>query len=156
MAENPDLETSIREILDSQGVAVLSTRGEEYPHACLVAFTFTPDLTSIAFATSRTSRKYDNIKQDGRASILVDTRTNTESDFHKAAVVSAQGGIEEVTGIQADRMEELFLERHPYLESFLNAPTTALMEMKVSSYALVSRFQNVLILDMEHGTAHRS
>jgi len=151
MAENQDLETSIREILDSQGVAVLSTRGEEYPHACLVAFTFTPDLVSIVFATSRTSRKYDNIQRDGRASILVDTRTNEEDDFHKAAAVSAQGSIEELTGAGVDRIEELFLERHPYLESFLSAPTTALMGMKVSSYALVSRFQNVLLLDMDRG-----
>lgn len=153
MTGNQDLKTSIRKVLESQSVAVLSTKGEEYPHACLVAFAFSTDLTSIAFATSRTSRKYDNIQQDGRASMLVDTRVNEEDDFHLASVVSAQGTIEELTGTKLGHMEELFLERHPYLEGFLRARTTVLMGMKVTSYALVSRFQNVLVLEMDRGTS---
>lgn len=153
MVNEADLITSIRKVLDSQGVAVLSTRGEEYPHACLVAFAFSKDLTFIFFATSRTSRKYNNIQQDGRASILVDTRNNVEDDFHNASVVSAQGTIEELTGSRKSHMEEIFLHRHPYLEGFLRAPSTVLMEMTVASYALVSRFQNVVVLDMDRGTS---
>jgi nitroimidazol reductase NimA-like FMN-containing flavoprotein (pyridoxamine 5'-phosphate oxidase superfamily) len=130
-------------------VAVLATRGENYPHACLVAFAFSGDLARIAFATSRTSRKYDNIQRDNRATILVDTRTNKEEDFHKAAVVSAQGRTMELTGNEARQKEEIFLERHPYLQTFFRVSTTVLMGMKVSSYALVSSFQNVLVLDMD-------
>jgi nitroimidazol reductase NimA-like FMN-containing flavoprotein (pyridoxamine 5'-phosphate oxidase superfamily) len=151
MKKNAELESSIREVLDSQGVAVLSTRGEKFPHACLVAFVFSPDLDQIIFATSRSSRKYNNIKQDHRASILVDTRTNAEEDFHKASVVSAYGFIDELSGSDARKLEKQFLERHPYLEEFLAAPTTALMGMKVASYSLVSRFQNVLLLEMDRG-----
>jgi len=151
MAGTSALERSVSQVLDSQGVAVLSTRGEEYPHTCLVAFVASEDLTTIAFATSRRSRKYDNIRKDGKASILVDTRNNVPDDFHKASVVSAQGSIEELAGAQAAQMERLYLVRHPYLENFLGDPTTALMGMKVASYALVSRFQNVLILDMDRG-----
>ena len=151
MKANDELKRSIRDVLDSQGVAVLSTRGEDFPHACLVAFTFSQDLDLIVFATSRSSRKYDNIKQDHRASILVDTRINAEDDFHKASVVSANGFIHELSGSDAAKLGKQFLDRHPYLEEFLAAPTTALMGMKVASYALVSRFQNVVILEMESG-----
>lgn len=151
MKKSTDLKRSIRDVLRSQGVAVLSTRGEEFPHACLVAFAFSPELDLIVFATSRSSRKYDNIMQDQRASILVDTRTNAEDDFHKASVVSANGFIDELSGSNAGKLGKQFLDRHPYLEEFLEAPTTALMGMRVASYALVSRFQNVVILEMESG-----
>ena len=144
-----ELKRSIREVLHSQGVAVLSTRGEEYPHSCLVAFAFTEDLVRIFFATSRTSRKYSNIQQDARGSILVDTRSNDEDDFVKASAVSAQGRIEDLSYKETGPLADLLLKRHPYLTDFLKAPTTAFMAMTVSSYALVSRFQNVLLLDME-------
>lgn len=149
--DKEDLKRSIREILHSRSVAVLATQGEGYPHVCLVAYAFSDDLTRIVFATSRTTRKYSNIQTRGGTSILVDTRTNEEQDFHRAAVVTAQGVAEEITGTELSRMERAFIERHPYLEDFMKAPTTVLMGIKVSAYTLVSRFQNVLTLDMDRG-----
>jgi nitroimidazol reductase NimA-like FMN-containing flavoprotein (pyridoxamine 5'-phosphate oxidase superfamily) len=151
MVDTMTLKKTIEDVLKSRTVAVLSTQGEEYPHACLVAFAVSTDLTRIVFATSRTTRKYSNIRQNNRVSILVDTRTHNEEDFHRATVVTAQGRTEELHGSEAAMMEKLFLERHSYLETFIRAPTTVLMGMKVSSYAVVSRFQNVLVLDMDHG-----
>jgi nitroimidazol reductase NimA-like FMN-containing flavoprotein (pyridoxamine 5'-phosphate oxidase superfamily) len=148
MEKNAELKESVRKVLGSQKVAVLSTHGEEFPHACLVAYDFTEDLARLTFATSRSSHKYDNIQRDSRASILVDTCTNDETDFNRGEVASAQGTIRELSGDTARLLGSRFLNRHPYLEDFLRAPTTVQMVMDVRTYALVSRFQEVLILDM--------
>lgn len=149
MSDNAAIEKTVRQVLGARGVAVLATQGEEYPHVCLVAFAVTDDLEQIVFATSRTTRKYGNIQKNDRVTILVDTRANNEEDFHEAAAVSARGRTEEPAGEEAGTLKALFLDRHPYLAPFLQAPTTALLRIKIRTYSVVSRFQNVLLLDMD-------
>ena len=151
MTDNIALERSIREILFSRKVAVLATRGEEYPHACLVAFALTEDISTLVFVTSLSTRKYANIQESNRVTLLVDTRGNTEEDFHDARAVSIQGRARTAPISGEPFLKSLFLDRHPYLEDFVNSPTCVLVIVTVDSYALVSRFQNVLLLDMTHG-----
>jgi hypothetical protein len=45
---------------------------------------------------------------------------------------------------ERDALESIYLQRHPYLKKFLNAPTTSLIKIEVRSYLMVSRFQNVM------------
>jgi nitroimidazol reductase NimA-like FMN-containing flavoprotein (pyridoxamine 5'-phosphate oxidase superfamily) len=150
LTDRAKLRERIREVLGLRAVAVLSTFGDEYPHSTLVAVAHTDDLATIVFATSRETRKYGNMRRDDRATILVDTRTNEEEDFHRATVVTAHGRTSEVSGPEDEALRALFLARHPYLETFLQAPTTILMKMEVLRYDVVKRFQNVFILDMDH------
>jgi hypothetical protein len=42
----------------------------------------------------------------------------------------------------------LYLQKHPNLREFISDPNCALMEIKVDKYMLVSRFQEVMELDM--------
>ena len=41
-----------------------------------------------------------------------------------------------------------FLRRHPHLRPFASAPTSALIDLAVDTYYIVSRFQNVTELHM--------
>ena len=41
-----------------------------------------------------------------------------------------------------------FLTRHPHLRPFASSPTSALVELEVDTYYIVSRFQNVTELHM--------
>jgi hypothetical protein len=75
------LERSIREILFSQKVAVLAIRGEEYPHACLVAFALTEDISTLVFVTSLSTGKYANIQESNRVTLLVDTEATRRKIF---------------------------------------------------------------------------
>jgi len=38
----------------------------------------------------------------------------------------------------------VYLEKHPYLEEFVASPTGALLRVKVDKYIVVTRFQEVM------------
>ena len=145
--------SGVREYIDNllraQKLMVLASNGPEYPYCNLVGFASTGDLRSLIFVTGRDTRKYNNIKADGKVSLLLDNRRNSVSDFREAAAVSVLGFAEEASGEQLEEFRELYLQRHPHLHEFVNSPYTAIMKVTVSRYILVRRFQEVVELDME-------
>jgi hypothetical protein len=76
--------------------------------------------------------------------MLIDSRSNQEADFHEAIAATATGSAEEITGTDQEALLALYLDKHPHLVDFVNAPSCALIRVKVSCYYVVSRFQNVV------------
>jgi len=143
------LNKALRELLRTQQLAVLATQGGGQPYGSLVAFVATDDLKHLLFATTRATRKYANLLTESRVAIVVDNRSNRDSDFHEALAVTVMGKAQEVKGSERDRLIELYLSKHPYLEEFVMAPTCALLRVTVDRYYMVSRFQNVMELHVE-------
>jgi nitroimidazol reductase NimA-like FMN-containing flavoprotein (pyridoxamine 5'-phosphate oxidase superfamily) len=139
----------IRELFNSQQLAVLGTQRDGQPYANLVAFVASDDLKSLFFATARATRKYGNITADSRVTLLIDNRSNQDSDFSQAAAVTATGRAEEL--LDHDREEVLvhYLTKHPMLEQFVRSPSCALLRVRVETYYLVRRFQNVMELHVK-------
>ncbi len=133
----------IHQLLAGQRLAVLSTSEMGRPYASLVAFYFSPDLRFVCFATTRSTRKYANLKNQPQVAFLIDSRSNQEEDFHQAAAVTVIGQSRELDGEERQRAADLYLLRHPYLEEFIEAPTTAFFTVHVEKYIHVSRFQEV-------------
>jgi heme iron utilization protein len=133
----------IKALLETQKLAVLATHRQGQPHASLVAFAATADGRELIFATTRTSRKYANLKADARAALLIDSRTHQETDFHLAQALTANGKVIELLGPERDSRLQLFLAKHPHLLDFVQSPTCALMSLEVQVYNLVSKFQKV-------------
>jgi nitroimidazol reductase NimA-like FMN-containing flavoprotein (pyridoxamine 5'-phosphate oxidase superfamily) len=133
-------------LLASQPLAVLATQGEGHPYANLVAFTPSPDLASLSFATGRATRKYANLRAEPRVALLVDNRSNRESDFREAVAATATGVAEEVTGPERERIQEHYVSRHPHLAPFVSSPECALFRVRVETYVVVQEFQRVLTL----------
>jgi nitroimidazol reductase NimA-like FMN-containing flavoprotein (pyridoxamine 5'-phosphate oxidase superfamily) len=133
----------IRELLESQRLAVLSTQDHGQPYCNIIAIAATDDLKNLLFATTRATRKYANLMADPRVAVLVDNRKNAPSDFADAAAVTALGKAWELQGAERQRFLKVYLARHPYLEEFVAAPTCALLRIKVDRYIAVSRFQDV-------------
>jgi hypothetical protein len=77
----------IRELLESQWLAVLSTQDHGQPYCNIIAIAATDDLKNLLFATTRATRKYANLMADPRVAVLVDNRKNDPSDFADAAAV---------------------------------------------------------------------
>ena len=136
----------LKDLLASQKLSVLATHTDGWPYANLVAFAATKDAKHLLFATGRDTRKYSNLVADSRVAMLVDTRSNKESDFHEAVAVTATGIAEEVADSKKKRLLKLYVEKHPHLEEFVTSPNCALFTVKVDSYYLVSKFQNVVVL----------
>lgn len=138
----------VRRLLEDQLLAVLGTHHDGAPYTSLVAVAATPDLRHLLFATGRATRKWANLVQDSRASMLVDSRTNREQDFAEAAAVTAVGVVEEVDRDERDGFLEIFLAKHPHLAEFTGAPSCVLLRLRVDTYILVTRFQHVVELHL--------
>jgi heme iron utilization protein len=143
MNDTPEMLALIRQLLESQKLAVLSTQNHGQPYSNLIAFAATDDLKYLLFATTRATRKYANLMADPRVALLMDTRQNDIADFAKAAAVTALGKTWELHGAERQQFLATYLEKHPYLGEFVAAPTCALLRVKVEKFIVVRRFQEV-------------
>lgn len=142
-------EQSIRALLKTQKLAVLSTQSDGQPYASLVAFVASEDLKQLYFSTARSTRKYHNLVVDPKVAMLIDNRSNQDSDFHAAAAVTATGTAAEVPEHEKGRIIKLYLSRHPYLQDFVLAESCAVIGVAVRTYYLVTRFQQVMELHIK-------
>ena len=136
----------IRSLLSLQRLGVLGTSSETGPYANLVAFASTRDMRHLLFATARTTRKYNNLKRDSRVSLLVDSRSNREADFHLAIATTATGTARELRGAEKRKCLRMFLRKHPHLKDFAASPNCALFRIRVRTYYVVNRFQEAMEL----------
>jgi nitroimidazol reductase NimA-like FMN-containing flavoprotein (pyridoxamine 5'-phosphate oxidase superfamily) len=137
--------TAIEALFSGQRLAVLSTcSADGHPYASLVCVVATPDLAGIYFATSRATRKFANLTAEPRAALLVENSQNRQSDIYEAMAVTAIGTVHEARDREARNALALYNARHPQLEAFVAAPSTALLRLAVKSYYLVNRFQKVM------------
>jgi nitroimidazol reductase NimA-like FMN-containing flavoprotein (pyridoxamine 5'-phosphate oxidase superfamily) len=139
---------SVRDLLKnlfaSQRFAVLATQGGGQPYGSLVAFAADDDLGQLFFATARGTRKYRNLAADSRVALVVDSRSNREEDLRDAVAVTAVGEARELPAAERDAPLGRMLARHPSLGAFLSEPDAALMAVRVDTYCLVSRFEDVV------------
>jgi hypothetical protein len=149
MSHHEGIKKHIRELFIGQKLAVLSTHCSGQPYASLVAFWGKEDLKEIFFVTPRTTRKHANFSADSRVALLINSSMNVDADFHEAVCVTALGCAEEIGGAEKVQVLKRYLAKHPYLEDFANAPTCALIGVKIISYVLVKNFQHVMELSIE-------
>ena len=138
-----DIRPALRALLESQRFAALATDDHGQPFVSLMAFVVTEDLRHLVILTERTTRKYANLQSNPRVALLIDDRENRGSDTEDSVVVTAIGEAQELDPVIGAPLLEVFLTRHPYLAAFAASPTCAIVRVNVSSYQLVSRFQQV-------------
>ncbi len=135
----------IKNLLESQRFAVIATQGEIEPYTNLVAFISTKDLKHIIFATSKYTKKYNNLIKNSKISMLIDNRGNKPDDIKKSVVVTAFGIANELKN-DLNFYRNLYLKKHPYLEDFIKSPDTVLINLIVERFLLVDHFQNVKVI----------
>jgi general stress protein 26 len=143
------LKKLLRELFRSQLLAALATQQLTRPYNNLVAFAATDDLKNIIFATRRATNKYSNLLSNNNVSVLIDNRTNRDSDFRNAVAVTAVGIAEEVRENEMNSLLSLYLVKHHNLEKFVHSPDSALFKIKVKRYYVVRNFQEVMELKVE-------
>jgi nitroimidazol reductase NimA-like FMN-containing flavoprotein (pyridoxamine 5'-phosphate oxidase superfamily) len=143
-----DVKNVLKDLFDSQPLAVLATQSDGQPYTNLVAYAFSQDLRSLFFATSQSTRKFANLSAEPMVSILVDNRTNNPSDFRWAKAVTVTGKAEKIDKEKEVEVTETYLDKHPHLRDFLASPGCVLIRIRVETYYLVTRFQEVMEIHM--------
>jgi nitroimidazol reductase NimA-like FMN-containing flavoprotein (pyridoxamine 5'-phosphate oxidase superfamily) len=144
MGEETELLETVRGLLSSQRLAVLSTRSGDQPYSNLICFVASDDLKRLFFATTRSTRKYANLMREERVALLLDDRSDDAGDTFRALAVTVLGVARELKDeIETGEARAAYVARHPHLEEFVSSPSTALLRLDVERYILVRRFQDV-------------
>ena len=146
MADQRQLKQRLHQLFASQKLAVLSTQHEGQPYASLIAFAASDDLRELYFATPRATRKYAYLEANPRVALLIDSRSNQDSDIHQAIAATAVGKAAEVQAAERARVLDCYFAKHPHLEEFAESPSCALVCVTVETYYVVRRFQEVMEL----------
>lgn len=133
----------ITEVFEKQKTGVLATSGDDGPYQSLVAFTVLPGLREIVFATDKNTTKFRNIKKSREVSLLIDNRTEKLYDFRNIVVVTAVGDASEVEDIFEEGPGREYMKCHPLLGEKFLTETSALINIKVKKYIVVSAFDDV-------------
>jgi nitroimidazol reductase NimA-like FMN-containing flavoprotein (pyridoxamine 5'-phosphate oxidase superfamily) len=149
MESKEGIRETVRQLLNDQRLAVVSTTSGGQPYANLVAFAAADDLRRLYFATPRSTRKFANLLADERMAVLISSSSNRAADFHEAMAVTAVGTGREISGEEKASALDRYLAKHPYLDAFAHAPTCALIGFTPRTYILVRNFQNVMELHLE-------
>ena len=144
MKKTLDIRAVTRRLLAGQRLGVLATREARSPYQSLVAFAVSKDLKHIYFATSARTRKYGNLVRFPQVSMLFDNRSNDAADFAKGIAVTALGKAEKVKDRSKKEILDLYLRKHPALEGFIRSPVSRMFQVRVKTYIVVTRFQQVM------------
>lgn len=144
-ARSEALVTSIHRLVTGEPYAVLCTQGEGQPYGSIVAYAFGDDLSSATFATPITTRKFRLLVECPQVALVIDNRARFPDDMMRVESITVTGRAAQLApGPERKLWATRLLARHPYLESFVAAETSALFRVDVVRVLHVVRFQEVL------------
>ena len=138
----------LRELFTTQRLAVLATVSSDEPYTSLVAFSATEDLSYLIFATLRQTRKYENILQNAKISMLIDNRENLSTDVKNAMAVTVVGIASEIKEKQQYFLD-IHFRKHPYLREFLKNENCVLVGLSIEKIIIVTDFQQITFLNRQ-------
>lgn len=150
MTSSAFIRDSIQTLLDTTGFAVLATENAGQPHTSLIAITPVDAGQRLVFATYRNTRKFSNLLQNQRVSVLIDgSRRIGPVGATSSFVLSAVGRVQEVNATTHPILLDAHLERHPDLATFTQVPDCVLLEVVVEAYQVVRGIDDVTWFCME-------
>jgi heme iron utilization protein len=144
MNERKDVMLSLKRLMKSRKYAVLATDDQGQPYASLMAFAAMHDGKSVVLAMKRDTRKYRNIRLNGRVALLVDDRENKGSDTQQAVAATVLGEARETEGEERRSLTEVFLLEHPQLRELVESPSSAVVLVTGNMFQVVTRLEDVV------------
>ena len=138
------IQDSILTLLNTVGFAVLATENAGQPHTSLIAITPFDEGQRLVFATYRNTRKFTNLMQNQRVSVLMDGRHHEgSSGTPDGFILSAVGRVQEINAVTHSHLLSAHLQKHPDLATFTQAPDCVLLEVVVEAYQVVRGIEDV-------------
>ena len=132
----------IKQLVKDEKFCVLATISNSNPYCSLMAYISEEDCKKIYMATLRNTVKYRNLIENPMVSLLIDTRTKAfEDHINEMKALTIIGQFAEVSK-RSRRMEvhDMLLQRHPYLDVFLDHPESSLFSVEIHSFLLLNGF----------------
>ena len=149
MINSTPLPELIGGLLKDCRLAVLATEGNGQPHSSLIAITPFRGLLEIIFATFKNTRKYGNLKLNGRVAVLIQGEDGDSSGQNKVFALTAFGHAAEVEISEMEKAANGHRERHPDLANLLQSPDFAIFSVMVEAYQIVRGIDDVAWLKVE-------
>jgi general stress protein 26 len=144
MTSPTSLRDSIQTLLDTHGFAVLATESAGQPHTSLIAITALDEGKRLIFATYRNTRKFSNLMQNQRVSVLIDGRAKEGlGGALPGFILSAVGHVQEINVATHPQSLDAHLQKHPDLATFTQVPDCVLLEVVVEAYQVVHGIDDV-------------
>ena len=106
-------------------------------------------MNKLYFATHKETRKLANIQLNPQVAVMIDNRTNKDSDIHDAIGVTITGRARLLSDNETKQALTHYLKKHPHMEEFALSPSSVLVEVQVEHYYIVTHFQKVIELHVE-------
>ena len=136
-------------LLKACRLAVLATEGKGQPHASLIAITPVRGFRQMIFATYKNTRKFKNLKLNGRVAVLIQAEDKDNSGQKKIFALTAFGRAFEVGISEYEEAVHDHIERHPNLACLFQSPDFALFLLKVEAYQIVRGIEEVYWFNVE-------
>jgi nitroimidazol reductase NimA-like FMN-containing flavoprotein (pyridoxamine 5'-phosphate oxidase superfamily) len=141
-------EQIIRELFAEQKVGVLATQADRHPYCNLIAFTPADDLQLLLFTTPRSTKKFRNLTSCPQVAFLVDNRLSAGVDFTAGVAVTALGQVAEAAPERRELLRSRHISRHERLAGFINDPDSVLLQLRVTTYIVVSGISRTTTLTL--------
>ncbi|ROQ90150.1 pyridoxamine 5'-phosphate oxidase family protein [Desulfosoma caldarium] len=125
------------DLLTSHDMCVLATCRDHKPHCSLMAYVTDEQGLIVYMATRQDTTKFQNIRENGQVSLLVDTRQD-DADRASVRALTVEGWAAPLTdAVRELEVRRRFQERHPQIHSLLNHPQSTFIEVRVRSFLLL-------------------
>jgi len=143
MSTQSIIKTYIEDVFQANNLAVLATEGDGQPHASLVAITPIDGFVHLIFATYRSTRKYNNLINNGKVAILFENRNINNLNQQEITALTAFGYAREINIDEYAMAMQTHVLKHPAQAKFLLSADCAIFQVVVDAYQLVKGIDDV-------------
>lgn len=141
---------TMKSLVRERDTCVLATTQNDEPHCSLMSYVTDPDCTALYMVTHRQTKKYRNLVENPRVSLLIDTREVAGPDRSTIKALTVGGRFEKV----ADPSKKVLvhgqlLEKHPQLRDFLNDEGAEIFSVVIESFQLLEGIKDSSFVKIE-------
>ncbi len=138
---------AVARLWETQQLAVLASSDHGHAYTTLIFYAVADDCKTVVFFIARGSNTYNNLKSDGRASLLIDTREKIAEGFAHVEVLRASGVAWEIKNDkETAKLRDIYRAKNQEMAVFANDPNSALFKLTVSSLNYVVNYEELYSL----------
>jgi nitroimidazol reductase NimA-like FMN-containing flavoprotein (pyridoxamine 5'-phosphate oxidase superfamily) len=132
----------IERLIKKKDICVLATVSDGAPYCSLMNYVPSDDCREIYMVTQKKTQKYKNLNANHSVSLLIDTREEFPGPRRpEGKAITITGDFQKMVDENKKAIiQEKFLEKHPYLNLFIEDADSEIFSVKISSVLLLDGF----------------